>query len=110
MNSQEIYNNVKNHLIAQGRRSEDTDNTCMYRSADGAMCAAGCLIRDEFYDKRLEGKRVHDPGVMKMLANSGIDKLDLHLVAELQRLHDLEPVAMWSEGLKKVAVAFNLVP
>lgn len=50
---------VEQHLIQQKGRSVDSDNSaCMYRGADGRMCAAGCLIPDELYHPALERRAI----------------------------------------------------
>lgn len=52
-------NKVEQHLIKQKARSVHEDGSaCMYRGADGRMCAAGCLIPDELYTPNLERRAI----------------------------------------------------
>ncbi len=54
MTKQEIFDKVKAHLLAQGKRAVNGDGNCMYRGMDGTKCAVGCLIPDELYTPLLE--------------------------------------------------------
>ena len=46
--SQEAFDKVVRHLVAQGRPALDLLNkNCAYLSEDGLKCAAGCLIPDD---------------------------------------------------------------
>ncbi len=62
--AQDIFDTVAVHLIEQGEPSVDATGSCQYRDGVGAngkmlMCAIGCLIPDEMYDKvRMEGKPI----------------------------------------------------
>jgi hypothetical protein len=50
---------VEQHLIQQKARAVNGDGSaCMYRSAGGLMCAAGCLIPDEKYSPALERRAI----------------------------------------------------
>lgn len=72
------YVHIYNHLLDQGVRAVDTDETCRYRGVDtgasyydsdgfiseivedGTSCAVGCLIDDGVYDRiDIEGKAVN---------------------------------------------------
>lgn len=63
-------NKIEQHLIQQKARAVQTHlnvaDRCQYRTAEGLMCAAGCLIPDDKYRPSMEGfttdavKRNHD--------------------------------------------------
>lgn len=109
---QEIFNQVVNHLRAQGCAAKSDDGYCKYRTSDGLKCAAGCLIDDEHYDIRFENKRVTDPAVNKALQNSGINMQDQsihYLVSELQDIHDGIGSANWEFHFANFASENNLV-
>lgn len=68
----ELSETIRDHLIKQRRKSQSEYGSCKYRSADGDMCAVGCLIADDAYDAGLEGKRAADYLVRKALELSGV--------------------------------------
>lgn len=58
---------IEQHLITQKARAvqyrfpDDEENKisrCQYRTSDGKMCAAGCLIPDDKYTAEMEGGTV----------------------------------------------------
>lgn len=81
-------------LDAQGEQSKEAsgwNSMCMYRGANGCVCFAGALMKDEFYTDQLEGRMVTDPVVQRALENSLENELtdvDLDLLERLQKVHD----------------------
>ena len=138
MNKQEIFGVVRAHLIEQSAKAEDLyTGACSYYAEDGKRCAVGALIPREVYTPDMEDSTVHvlvlnleapdtyatmmendNSGLVKRtnalrsaLVASGIDVTDIEvmrLLNDLQRVHDLHPVACWSEQLKRVADAYKL--
>jgi len=113
MNKQQIFDKVKTHLLTQMKRSSiiKYDNSiCLYRGPDGLMCAAGCVIPDSIYDRRMEGKTI---GViisgtafnMPAWMNQNQNK---HLLTSLQDLHDSVDPSDWGSALKRVAETYEL--
>lgn len=104
MNKQEIFNKVRDHLLSQNKRSAIYGRN-LYRGPDGLMCAIGCLIDDEHYSARVEGKTPDGVAAFEALFKSGISEEIIHsgLLHELQALHDLEPVEEWSYRLRWIA-------
>lgn len=104
MENQELFNTVVRHLHKQGRpamafypiavlTNEPTNQFgCAYRGDNGNMCAVGCLIKDEFYRKELEGESLsHNEDVQAMVAQSIGDELseaNIDLLGDLQVAHD----------------------
>ena len=112
--NQEIFNQVADHLMKQGRKSLlMTDNytaLCAYRGADGASCAVGCLISDDFYSEELEGGGIM-AAVQVALHNSGVPIIDdtfLSLLCQLQNVHDKCEPSRWADDLHVVAMKFGL--
>jgi len=101
---QEIYDQVKQHLLNQGCKSEDSAS-CMYRDVNGNKCAAGCLMSDDEYTAQFEGNSWHD-----LIIDRKVTSVHAGLIAKLQDVHDRRSVNSWSRELKKVAVAHNLIP
>ena len=124
MNRQEVFDKVRTHLLAQGRKSVihcgTYEETCAYRSLDGS-CAVGCLIPDELYDPEIEGTTVEGllttnatiavvdglPIWTAQVADSpicrhlGIENLgDVEFLQQLQKIHDTVPPAAWADQLE----------
>lgn len=60
LKSLETVKIISAHLAKQrkGSRVDGPDSTCAYRGTDNNMCAIGCLIPDELYNKKYEGKNI----------------------------------------------------
>ncbi len=121
LNIQEIFDTVTTHLLTQRAKSAvpNTDGekygesklTCLYRHPDGLTCAVGCLIKDEFYETRLEGLRTTSDDVLRSLTDSGVDVDSDNvrsLLRELQGVHDDEPVEEWDLQLSRLQSYFQL--
>lgn len=60
---QEIFDRVKAHLLAQGKKAGGYKGyygsfVCQYRDDRGHKCGVGGLIPDELYDSEMEGRNV----------------------------------------------------
>lgn len=113
MNKQEIYDKVKAHLLAQGRRAlrPGSKRACVYRAPNGDKCAAGVLIADEHYSEDLEGKPAYcNFDVNYALRKSDVPEECLSFVGELQTIHDTAPVGVWREKLEALARRKGLNP
>ena len=51
-------NKMYDHLVKQGKKSVNVHEGigCAYRGRGGTMCAVGCLISDQAYSFKMEGK------------------------------------------------------
>ncbi len=95
MTKQEVFDKVVTHLVRQGRQSIDGTD-CAYRGSDDTMCAVGCLIKDEFYNGRLEGLIANNMSVQIALVKSGVisqsqtdeDSEIISMLVALQCIHD----------------------
>lgn len=103
--AQEVYDQVRDHLLQQNAQSLRDPSHCAYRSPSGQRCAAGCLIADGEYENRMEGFSWRDLWVRGLVP-------DVHrgLISELQRVHDCVPVTLWAGQLKVIAVRHGLTP
>jgi hypothetical protein len=119
MNMLEVFNKVEAHLLAQGVRSirkSLIQDTCAYRGAGGLRCAVGCLIKDAFYSRSLEGiamwadEKEEDRQTLleEALINSGIDlkPTTTHMLSDLQYLHDRKNPKDWKQELQKLRVKY----
>ena len=109
MNMLEVFNKVSEHLLTQNDRSLSSAGLyCVYRSNSGLKCAVGCLIKDEFYSKKLEGLDVRTDSVENALKLSGvpITKEVLKLLEELQKVHDYATPAGWPARLAQIKINF----
>ncbi len=123
MDKQAIYNKVRDHLLAQGKKSRvmtlNGVGTCQYRGPNDTSCAVGCLITDEAFRCASEASyvfnslTVEDERVIAALADSGVDvdiDKDLGLLKSLQSIHDHHYVEDWSKALTDLAERAGLSP
>lgn len=104
--AQEVFDQVALHLLNQNTSSRvyNKDGSyCAYRGNRGLKCAAGCLIGDYEYNKRLESNTWFDLVHLKKVP-------DTHkwLIRELQKIHDEYDVFQWREELATIAQLFQL--
>lgn len=82
---------VKAKLDKQGAQSS-SDGTCWYRH-EGMACAAGHLIKDEFYHGDLELSNVTHYEVLEAIQDSlgyKLTKIQIKALRELQDMHDIQ--------------------
>jgi hypothetical protein len=111
MNKQQIFDKVARHLLKQNAKSRvvetgpDSDETvhCKYRGPDGLMCAVGCLIPDDLYDPKMEGRRAHAILGSLFFDRTGISREDMGLLEALQSIHDNTSVRDWPGHLRNLA-------
>lgn len=111
MNTQELFDKVAGHLLAQNERSLGASGRCKYRGMEGKMCAIGCLIDGDHYDVGLEGQCSDDKDVEAAIAGSigrEITQPERRMLRELQRVHDNEEIVDWPFALKQVADKYGL--
>lgn len=104
MTNQQVFSIVYLHLISQNSKAA-RDGKCYYRTPDGRKCAIGILIPDENYDQSLEGLGASQS---KVLRAAGLSEDQAEFARELQRVHDLKPVARWEACLAGVAEYYAL--
>ena len=104
--AQEVFDQITQHLIRQGRAATSSTGACRYRvevQGEVLKCAAGCLIADGEYNRLFESVAWNE------LANMG--KVPTHhvaLVRQLQRVHDRESFEDWTHYFHKIAKDFDL--
>lgn len=98
--AQEVFDQVKDHLLKQNAKSFIPGQGCMYRGENGMKCAAGCLIADDEYSPEFEGASW--AYVISFCIDHG------KLISFLQKIHDCCNPSEWESELKKVAELFNL--
>lgn len=97
----EIFEKVKTHLLSQKLRSTNAAGVCMYRGDGGRMCAAGCLIKDEFYKPELENISASSAIIHFAITQSIGDYSTTAdaLVSALQGMHDGKKPEDWEAYL-----------
>lgn len=103
--AQEVYSQVRKHLLTQKMKSIEEGKGCVYRGPDGLMCAAGCLMSDDEYLEKME-RQPWSILVSRVL----VPKEHRLLIGALQRIHDMEEAEGWEYCLNKLAADFNLEP
>lgn len=105
MDTQELYQKVADHLLSMKEPSK-MDGDCAYRGDNGSMCAVGCLIKDEHYNKDLEGSILYKDQAKLAVEKSIGRRLKRKEMATLQKLQNLhDNFNNWSKegGLKEPA-------
>lgn len=102
---QEQFDKIAKHLLTQNARSVGVRDNCAYRGLNGMKCAAGCMIPDEEYTTKMEGKAWN---TVCMLRPKLAKLLDSRLGRALQGVHDGYPPEEWPERLRIVAEQFGL--
>jgi len=137
MDNQNIFNTVCEHLIKQNEKclnpnynensesskclnpnyNENSESSkCLYIGPDNKRCAFGCLIPDELYDEKMEGKVAHAVIInhIKLREHLGIPisvsifDEPFRLLDMLQSVHDNDEVEDWKSGLQNVGRCFSL--
>lgn len=108
MTKQQIFDKIADHLLTQNAVcTGPADNSmCMYR-LDGMSCAIGCLIPDELYSKKLEGKEVSNRIVREVLKKADIVNEGRFLV-HFQQMHDYFFPVQWADALLEIARTYKL--
>lgn len=104
--TQDLFDRVVNHLLAQNCQSVATDGTCTYRGENGLKCAVGCLIDDAYYSAALEYSSPHADEVAEAIGQSigrPITADEAALLNRLQDIHDSRPVDEWPKHLRTAA-------
>jgi len=114
MNSQEVFDQIVNHLRQQRAKSIDILGRCAYRGSQGKKCAVGVLINDDEYCDQMEGSPVCDlidsESKSQYVSIELRDRLKPHmeLLRALQLTHDLSEIKIWEQQFKEIAEHFKL--
>lgn len=102
---QQIFDQVAQHLLKQGRRCVRLGGGCVYRGPNGMKCAAGALIDDDEFNPRLDSS-----GLTWLMAVAGglVPAAHANFVRGLQNLHDQE-LGQFEPKLREFARAHKLV-
>jgi len=111
---QQVYDTVASHLLAQGKSAKIVIGSivqCAYRDDRGFKCAIGCLIPDDKYDPKMEGKNIR---YLRRAHPSLLPKVDSKFLTELQRAHDSTlytcGLAEWARHMLSIATTWKLNP
>ena len=107
MTPQEIFDTVATHLFSQGEQSlfKGSAMLCAYRGDGGRKCAAGVLIPDSYYTKKME--LMHFAGVVATYSLPTYLKENGSLVLALQQVHDHPYNWTSEETLKKALIHYT---
>ena len=100
---QEVFDQVKNHLLTQMECSVNEQEHCVYKSEEGLKCAAGCLIAEHQYDPKMEGEAWSGLVTQGIVPNAHEE-----LIGKLQSIHDGMLPENWSFELEELAKERNL--
>jgi hypothetical protein len=112
--AQEVFDFVVNHLLTQNKKAQQGAGGCKYRLSleDGSVlrCAAGCLIPDELYDERIEGRLWNGmDGVGNENPARRYGAMEHQgLIRSLQYIHDEYTPEQWRDRLEQEAKNYFL--
>ena len=106
--AQEVFDQIAEHLLKQGKKSQTITGSCKYRGPDGLRCAAGCLLGDDEYDPQFEDRTWWT--VLSMLSVTYGISVYSHdaLISQTQEIHDSYTPDEWRSLLSKLATKFDL--
>jgi hypothetical protein len=111
MSINEIFYKVEKHLLKQNKQAM-VRNRCKYRTSSGLSCAVGCLIPDEMYTNKLENRDVSclPSDVLTPIIGVQFTRRErkLHLLDDLQEMHDNILPEKWPTVLAAIKNAFNI--
>jgi len=55
MNTKQVFDKIVSGLASQGWQRSVDGSACRYRNSNGLKCAAGWIIPDELYNRKIEG-------------------------------------------------------
>jgi hypothetical protein len=98
--AQQVFNQVKRHLLKQGKRSTINGTSCRYRGDKDTKCAAGCLMSDKEYKRSFEGH-----GWRHLVDKGEVPNTHKSLIVDLQGIHDGRSPSNWENDLRSYAKA-----
>jgi hypothetical protein len=102
---QEVFDQVKTHLLTQNVKSYGVGSKCAYRGANDTKCAAGCLIGDDEYRPIMDSQYGWWQSLIQV---EMVPANHSTLIHALQRVHDQFEPDEWLCQLKLVAEEYKL--
>lgn len=102
MESKEVFEIVRQHLMAQGVKSIDSGVRCSYRGAAGLKCAVGVLMSDEDYKPEYDTMGYSLGSIVPRCPS--LAGIDIELLRVLQQIHDSED---WEARLTEVCARYG---
>lgn len=88
LTKEQLFVEVWDYFITgEHKQCIDDSGECVYRDEDGNGCAVGCVIPDEWYNDRIEGKfvrRLPKSLLKRLFADDEV----VRFASELQTIHD----------------------
>ena len=108
MTNRQIFNRVSKHLLDQNETCM-SDSICRYRY-NGLSCSVGCLIPDDLYNPKMEGKSVNKllQYYPKLKKHFDLQTEGLALLVHLQDIHDSVGPKQWAGHLKTAEKHYGL--
>ena len=95
--AQQVFDFVCHHLLTQQQASTDASGDCVYHSAKGTKCAAGCLIDEDEYIREMEKTTWG-----RLVGYGLVPEAHRELISHLQNIHDDCAPESWKAELRKV--------
>lgn len=119
MTNQDAFNQAVTWMLAQGKRSLNQNDVCVYRGDNGLRCAVGTLIPDAEYQPWFDdvdhSSFPDDVGIAEGTTAAvvvphvpSLAGVDLFLLSRLQGIHDRSDVKHWRRDLKFLGDSLGL--
>ena len=88
----DIANKMIQHVLKQGFKCVGEGGYCLYRGVDGASCAVGSQIKDEFYTHYIEDTGINERGgannSLALSISASLNNYSVNLFTGIQEAHD----------------------
>ena len=101
--AQEVFDFIATHLLTQGKKSQQRDRHCVYRTSENLSCAAGCLMDGNEYKIGFEGLSWGE-----LVTYGRVPSAHELMISEFQVLHDSQYPAYWYAGIENIANRYKL--
>lgn len=102
--AQAVFDQVARHLLTQNMQALNDAGDCVYRTAEGQACAAGCLIAAHELDPAWNV----DTSWASLVQKEHVPAAHCDLIDRLQCVHDDHRPEHWPEQLELVADIYGL--
>lgn len=109
MNTRELFEKVKSHLLEQNAKSILDNGVCQYYGPNNMRCAVGALILPECYSVSVENNPLQSPKVrspVEISIGRRITIRELEMLEAMQSIHDNFRPEDWPAELDRIQILY----